>query len=340
MTRDIFDPLFELQDNRLDRLGNPLLELNEVIDWKAFRPILKRIRKKERKSTAGAKAKDEIMMFKGLVIQNLYGLSDDQLEYQIEDRRSFQRFLGLGNHQRAPDAKTFWAFRNDLSARGLVEPLFTQLTAQLNQAGYLARKGQIIDASIVPAPIQRNSRDENAKIKAGDVPEDWEENKRRQKDTEARWTKKNGKSYYGYKNHIEIDNANKLIRQYQVSDASVHDANVFEDLLDPDNSSADVWADSAYRSEEKEASLKANGYRSRVQRKGKRNKPLSLREQRGNRTRSKIRSRVEHVFGAQSNLREKAIRSIGKLRASTDIGLMNLVYNMRRFCFLERVVVS
>lgn len=340
MTQDLFGSLFDLQDSRLDRLGNPLVALDRSIDWNAFRRTLNRVHNKEKRSNAGAKTKDVVMMFKGLVIQNLYGLSDDQLEYQLEDRRSFQRFLGLNNHQRCPDAKTFWAFRNQLSELGLIESVFNQLSKQLNKAGYVARKGQIVDASIVPAPIQRNSREENTQIKQGDVPEGWDDNKKRQKDVDARWTKNNAKSHYGYKNHIDVDNDNKLIRHYEVTDAGVHDSNVFEELLDADNSSADVWADSAYRSQDKELSLEELGYRSKVQRKGKRGKPLNQREQQGNRTRSKVRSRVEHVFGAQSNLRNKAIRSIGLVRARTEIGLMNIVYNMRRLCFLDRVSAS
>ena len=340
MTFDIFDPLFEFQDSRLARLGNPLLELEDRIDWEGFRPLLNQLHQKSRKNKAGAKPRDVVMMFKGLVIQNLYGLSDDQLEYQIEDRRSFQRFLGLRTHQRAPDAKTFWLFKNGLSEQNLVEQLFAQFSEQLNRSGYVARKGQIIDASLIPVPVQRNSRDENAQIKQGDISEDWEGNKRNQKDTQARWTKKNGKSHYGYKNHISVDNKHKLIRQYQTTDSSVHDSNVFEVLLDPGNTSKDVWADSAYRSKEKEAHLKENGYRSKVQRKGYKNQTLSAREQQGNHRRSKVRSRVEHIFGAQSNLRRKAIRSIGMIRAHTEIGMMNLVYNLRRLCFLERASAS
>lgn len=340
MTEDIFSSLFDIQDTRLNQLGDPLVELEETVDWSAFRRLLKQVHKKTRKSNAGARPKDVVLMFKGLVIQNLYGLSDDQLEYQIQDRRSFQRFLRLDSHQKAPDAKTFWAFRNRLSELKLVEKLFAQFSGQLNQAGFVARKGQMIDASIIPAPIQRNSRKENDQIKEGEVPEDWEAPKRRQKDTDACWTKKHGRSHYGYKNHVEVDNAHKLIRHYQTTDASVHDSQVFDELLDPDNSSADVWADSAYRSEEQEARLEEAGYRSQIQRKGCRGKPLSEREQQGNRTRSKVRSRVEHVFGAQSNLRRKAIRSIGLVRARTEIGMMNLVYNMRRLCFLERATAS
>ncbi len=212
MNQDIFSPLFDLQDNRLKKLGNPLLEIDHQIDWGKFRPLLNKIHKKERKNKAGAKPKDVIMMFKGLVIQNLYGLSDDQLEYQIEDRRSFQYFMGLDNHQRAPDAKTFWSFKNQLCELKLMDSLFEVFAAQLNQAGYMARKGQIVDASIIPAPIQRNKKEENTKIKHGDIPDDWSTHKRCQKDTDARWTKKNKKSYFGYKNHIQADNAHKLIR--------------------------------------------------------------------------------------------------------------------------------
>lgn len=340
MIRDIFDPLFDLQDSRLAKLGNPLVELGHAINWESFRPLLDQIHNKERKGNAGARPKDVVMMFKGLVIQNLYGLSDDQLEYQIEDRRSFQRFLGLNKHQRAPDAKTFWSFRNQLTELELMEPLFQQFTLQLNQAGYVARKGQIIDASIVSAPIQRNRKEENQRLNKGEIPEDWSTSKRRQKDVDARWGKKNGRSHFGYKNHIQVDNANKLIRCYKTTDARVHDSRVFEELLDPNNSSRDVWADTAYRSKEKERLLKARKYRSRIHRSGHTNKPLTRQEKRGNHTKSKTRCRVEHVFAAQSALRQKAVRCIGLTRVQTEIGMMNLVYNMRRFCYLERISAS
>lgn len=152
---------------------------------------------------------------------------------------------------------------------------------------------------------------------------------------DARWTQKNG-----YNNHIAIDNAHKLIREYAVTEANVHDSNVFDELLDPGNSNNDVWADSAYRSKEQEVRLKENGYCNRVQRKDCKNKKLSEWEKQGNHTRANTRCRVEHIFGSQSDLRRKAIRSIGRVCARTEIGMMNLVYNMRRFCFLERSSAS
>lgn len=152
--------------------------------------------------------------------------------------------------------------------------LFDELLVQINAAGLTARKGQIVDSALVPAPIQRNSRDENARIKAGEVPEDWQENKRRQKDVHARWTKKNGKSHYGYKNHISVDRKHKIIRKFSVTSAETHDSQLLAQLLDETNSSGDVWADSAYRSGDHEEMLREANYRSRIHRKGDRNRPL------------------------------------------------------------------
>src|SRR5512137_1520711 len=131
-----------------------------------------------------------------------------------------------------------------------MEYLFKQFTEFITANGYAAQQGQIVDASIVAAPRQRNSREENRQIKDGTTPEEWQETKKRQKAVAARWTKKNGKTYYGYKNHVDIDVKHKFIRGYAVTDAAVHDSQVFEDLLDENNSSRNVYADSAYRSAE------------------------------------------------------------------------------------------
>jgi IS5 family transposase len=222
-----------------------------------------------------------------------------------------------------------------LTEAGLIKRLFQEFDAFLEEKGFSARKGQIIDASIVEAPRQRNSRDENRQIKAGQTPEDWTEQKKRQKDTDARWTKKNGQNHYGYKNHINVDVKHKLIRDYEVTPASVHDSQVFEDLLDEDNSSRDVWADSAYRSEDKLKELKKRKYREHLQRKGCRHKKLTDREAQGNRTRSRIRSRVEHVFGVQAKRAGNLIvRAIGLVRVKTKVGLRNLAYNLDRYCVL------
>lgn len=163
----------------------------------------------------------------------------------------------------------------------------------------MATKGQIVDGSILAMAKQRSSREGNARIKKGDIPEDWSENKRRRKDVDTRWTKKNGKSSYGFKNHVSVDVKHKLIRSYAVKDAALHDSNVFKQLL-VDNTSKYVWADSAYRSEERLDCLSQYGFREHIQLKWSRNRPLTPREQEGNKTRSKVRSRVEHIFGVQA----------------------------------------
>jgi len=329
--------LFDWQERfeQLDNGGDPLVKLNAMIPWKMFGKQLEKVRDKDRKSTAGRKAFDVVVMFKIMILQSLYNLSDDQAEFQIRDRLSFMRFLELSIGDRVPDAKTIWLFREQLTEAGLIEKAFKKFDTFLRNSGFAAKKGQIIDASIVQAPKQRNSRDENKSIKGGNVPEDWSNNKKRQKDTEARWAKKNGKNYFGYKNHIEVDAKHKLVRKYDVTDASVHDSNVFENLLDTKNSSRDVWADSAYRSQKKLDQLESRSFREHIQRKGCRNKKLTQRELKGNHTRSKVRSRVEHIFGVQTQRAGNLIlRTIGVARAKAKIGLRNLAYNIDRYATL------
>jgi len=246
------------------------------------------------------------------------------------------RFLGLGLGDAVPDAKTIWLFREELTEAGVIKKAFREFEAFLCEQGFSARKGQIVDASIVPVSRQRNSREENRQIQEGEIPEDWSDQKKRQKDTDARRVQKNGQNHYGHKNHIDVDVKHKLIRSYEVTPASVHDSQVFESLLDGDNSSRDVWADSAYRSEEKVAELKKRQYREHLQRKGSRHKKLTEREVQGNRMRSRIRSRVEHVFGVQAKRAGTLlIRGIGLMRVTVKVGLRNLTYNINRFCVLS-----
>ena len=326
---------WHIRFRQLDAGGDPLPKLKKLVDWERFRPEMEAVRDKERKSNAGRKPFDVVLMFKVLVLQSLYNLSDEKIEVQIRDRISIMRIFDLSLGDAVPDEKTIWLFREQLTEAGLIKRLFQEFDAFLEEKGFSARKGQIIDASIVEAPRQRNSREENRQIKVGQIPEEWSEQKKRQKDTDARWTKKNGQNYYGYKNHIDVDVKHKLIRDYEVTPASVHDSQVFEGLLDADNSSRDVWADSAYRSEEKLKELKKRKYREHLQRKGCRHKKLTDREAQGNRTRSRIRSRVEHVFGVQAKRAGNLIvRVIGLVRVKAKVGLRNLAYNLDRYCVL------
>ena len=320
-----------------------MVEIDAAVPWEEFRPALERIWRKpdaERKSRAGRKSMDAVLMFKTLVLSALYNLSDDQIEYQVRDRLSFMRFPGLGLEDRVPDAKTVWLYREALAQAGKVQELFKQFDGYLARQGYIARGGQILDASIVRVPRNHNTRDENATIKNGDVPEDWADKpaKRSQKDMDARWTKKHGKSHYGYKNHVNVDRKHKLVRRYHVSDAALHDSKAVDHLLTRSNTGAGVWADSAYRSEEMERKLHALKLRSHIHRKGKRGKPLTEQAKDSNRTKSSVRVRVEHIFGAQANdMGGTLVRTIGIVRARAKIGMKNLAYNMRRLGQLRRL---
>ena len=324
------------------------MALEELVPWETFRPRLKaalteqglRAAASERKSAAGRKPWDEVAIFKALVVQALYNLSDEQMEYQLRDRLSFMRFLGLGLEDAVPDASTLWLYREALARAGVVEQLFAAFDGYLRERGYLAMGGQIIDASIVAAPKQRTSREENEAIKAGKPPSGWQAKpaKRRQKDTDARWTKKHGRSYDGYKNHIGMDRRHKLVRRYTVTDAARHDSPELDALLDADNTCSEVWADSAYRSAGIEAALADAGYTSRIHRRAVRNRPLSRRAQQGSTTRSRVRARVEHVFGHQATaMGGKLARTIGLARAKMKIGMQNPTYNMSRFAYLHGI---
>jgi IS5 family transposase len=326
--------------------GDPLEMIARVVPFDSFRAEIEAAvltPADEKKSNAGRKPIDVLVMFRMLVLQSLYNLSDEQVEYQVRDRLSFTRFLRLGIEDRIPDGTTLWLFREALAKAGLIEKLFERFGQHLEAKGYVARGGQMIDATIVPVPKQRNSRDENEDVKGGKTPKAWKQNpaKNRQKDKDARWTKKHGKSFYGYKNHVNADAKRKLIRQYEVTDASVHDSQKFDELLNQGNTSADVYADSAYRSAETEAKLNSRGFRSRIHRRASRNHPLSKAQENANRRKSRVRARIEHVFGAQQTAPGgRIIRTIGIAPAKVKIGLQNLVYNIRRLVTLERMAAA
>lgn len=333
--RGFFD--FSERQKKLLKTRNFLEQINAIVTWEAFRPLLDAALNRSTREKGGRPPFDAVLMFKILVLQALYNLSDEQTEYQILDRLSFMTFLGFDLHSVVPDARTIWLFREDLIAAQAVEKLFYQFDAMLSAHGFEASGGQIIDATFVDVPRQRNGRDDNKTIKEGKVPEGWSDKKKAHKDTDARWTKKNGAAYYGYKNHANVDRKHKVIRRYKVTDASVHDSQELDSILDPNNDSQATWADSAYRSEEQEAKLKEKGCASNIHERAYRNKPLTPEQEAANKERSRVRARVEHVFGhIETAMNGCYVRTVGKARAEAKIGLENLAYNISRFTFLVR----
>ncbi len=266
---------------RLSEAGDPLEKLNAVVPWEVFRKPLAKALKRSDGAKGGRPPYDPVMMFRIMVLQALYSLSDDQAEFQIQDRLSFMRFLGLGLGDQVPDAKTIWLFREHLTQARAVENLFARFDKHLTKAGYLAMGGQIVDATIVAAPKQRNTDAEKADIKAGKVPDAWKEKpaKLRQKDRDARWTVKFSKAKvaeegkaqqrdiaipaFGYKNHAAIDRRHGFIRGWNVTSASAYDGAQLRNVLNRANTGSTVWADTAYRSKKNEEWLERNGYVSR-----------------------------------------------------------------------------
>lgn len=329
----------EKRRQQLEGRKDQLRDLNEMVPWEVLRPVLEQLPSKERKSNAGRKAIDPMVLFKLLILKQLYNLSNEEVEYQAHDRASFRRFLGLSEAAEIPDATTLDGFEQRLRQADLIDGLFEQFEAFLRQSGYEAQGGQIIDATLIPVPIQRNSRDENQQIKQGEIPEDWLEQPHKlvQKDTDARWTKKNGQSYFGYKDHISIDVDYGFIRRYSITAASVHDCQVLGAVLDPDNSGNEVWADSAYRSQNVEAGLDALGHLSQIHERAYRNHPLTEEQIASNREKSKTRAKVEHVFGNWvMTMGGKVVRAIGLERVRAQLGLKNLGYNLKRYVFWQK----
>ena len=326
---------------KLTKQGDSLVLLKEKIQWEQFRTILESVLKKESKGPGGRKAFDYIMMFKILILQRYYNLSDDQMEYQILDRMTFMRFLDLELSDKVPDSKTIWLFKETLTKAKVVEKLFEKFHNELEEQGYIGNEGKIIDASFVEVPRQRNSREENKEIKEGNIPQYWQEkpHKLSQKDIDAKWTKKNDDTFYGYKDHVKTDKKSKLIDKYKVTDASVHDSQPLYELLEEKDAEQALHADSAYTGEEQEKTIKDKRLINCVNEKGYRNKPLTEQQKAKNKEKSRIRARVEHVFGfIENSMHSSFIRTIGIARATATIGLMNLTYNLFRYIQLQKVV--
>ena len=346
-------------DERLKELsakGDTLARLNGLVDFELFRPDLERAVPRADRSRGGRPPFDHVFMFKVLILQASHSLSDERTEFLIKDRLSFMRFLGLGLADPVPDANTIWTFREALTRatpenRSAIEVLFSAYEAALTRAGFLAMGGQIIDASIIAAPKQRNTDAEKREIKAGRIPPEWKAKpaKLAQKDRDARWTVKWSKAKpaddgsprmdlavpaFGYKNHLGVDRRHGLIRTWAVTDAARHDGAQLPALISKANTASDVWADTAYRSRANERHLANNGLRSQIHRKKPKGKPMPKPIARANGVKSKVRAAVEHVFAHEKGPMGLVIRTIGLARARVKIGLANLVYNMKRALWL------
>jgi transposase, IS5 family len=348
--------LFGLSDHlkRLSANGDPLEELGRIVDFEGFRPLLEAALAYSDGRKGGRPPYDPVAMFKVLILAAQNNVADARMEYLIRDRLSWLRFLGFDLGAATPDANTIRMFRERLTEAKAMTKLFDAFDQQLREGGYIAMGGQIVDATLVAAPKQRNTKEEKDAIKAGKAAaEVWPDKlaKAAQKDVDARWTVKFSKARltadgkpqtdiaipsFGYKNHIAIDRRFGFIRKAAVTHGARHDGSQLRHVVTKDNTASDVWADTAYRSKDNEKWLKSQSRVSRIHRKKPKGKPKSEALRAANRTKSKIRATVEHVFAQEKAHMGLFIRTIGIKRAEAKIMLVNLAYNMRRLIFHER----
>lgn len=341
--RGMFDEQQRLE--KLSAQNDPLEKLQKHIDFEFFRSDLEKYFAQGKDySKGGRPSYDYVLMFKILLLQRYYNLSDDAIEYAVLDRLSFMRFLGLNLNDKVPDAKTIWNFRDQLAQADMIKQLFKKLDKQLHKDGVIIKQGKMIDASIVETPVQRNTREENNQLKQGDIPQEWEKNpdKLRQKDIDAKWVTHNGKDFFGYKDHVKADTKTKLISAYEVTSAAVHDSQPLDTLTNKKQDEHQCfYGDSAYRSKENQKLLKKKNITSRIHEKGYRNHPLTEKQKQRNKRKSKVRARIEHIFGFMTNtMRAMYIRCRSIKQAKTTIGLNNLTYNLFRLVQLKVSLVT
>ena len=322
--------------SRLSELGDKLETITKApIDWDKYKKILEEAIPDMTQTRKGGRPPiDKLMLFKICLLQNWYGLSDEQAEYQINDRLSFQRFLGLGLSSSVPDRNTIWTFKEKMTESGVGFEIFYEFVKELERIGIVTRAGSLVDATFVEVPRQRNKRDENERIKKGEKPEEWDVKKRSHKDTDARWVKKGNEVYYGYKDHIKVDKESKIVIDFTTTSANVHDSQVMTELIDEKDKEA--WYDSAYAGEELEKEVREINpdIKLHINEKGRKGKPLTEEQKAENREKSKVRARVEHVNGHMTICGGLFIRCIGKWRAEMAICMKNMAYNVSRFAFL------
>ena len=354
--RDRFYTERDLERNEGKRkaIKDTLSNLEVSTPWDRFLPIMKKaFKSKAPKAPGGRPAFPLLVMLKILVLQRIYNLSDEQMEYQILDRNSFKDFLDLKPDASVPDEKTIWYYRNQLAQKNCDQELFFAFDAFLQEQGKIVKQGVLVDASFIEVPKAHLTKEEKAATKAEeseleeekaeDKPEETpktskEIHRTSQMDRDARWTKKHGKSYFGYKDHVKVDAKSKLITGYKVTPASVNDSPVLPELIKPQTEKGqEVYGDKGYTSDNNSVYLRANMMKDRILKKGVKGRPLTEEEEKNNAVLSKVRARVEHVFGFMENtMNGMRLRAKGLIRISFITGMMNLTYNIMRYEYLCR----
>jgi IS5 family transposase len=294
--------------------GSPLDRLGSLVKWYRFEKLLGGLRD----GGAGRPAWPPLVLFKALLLQSLYGLSDRELEEALSDRLSFRRFAGLGLGESVPDHTVLSRFRNLLVVEGLLEKLFGELDRQLEKTGLVLKRGMMLDATLIEAVSAPRSGE------------------RLSKDPDARFARRQGKagSTFGYKAHVGVDEGSGLIRSVITTPANVNDTTPADGLIRGDEQR--VWADAAYHTHARVARLKAEGRKPRIACRPNRHHPeLPARLKRYNRLIARRRAAVETTFATlKQRMKLSMIRYVGLAKASGQVLMAAIAFNMRKWLAL------
>jgi IS5 family transposase len=322
---------------RLSKLGDPLEQLDKIMDWSIFLPIMDEIRPdKTQEGVGGRPPYTNLFVFKSMILKSLNGISYGQMEFYVNDRLTWKRFLGLSLEEKSPDENAFWTWEELITKSGRYKELFDIFNQKLEEQGIIAKKGALVDSTFVDVPRQRISREEHDSLKRKELPDRWlmpeNANELSQRDGEAAWAKKGEETHFGYKDHVKVDSESKIITDFEVTPANVHDSQEICELIDENDPMAS--ADSAYSSREiLERLLRRNpDIELLICEKGTRNHPLTEEQKARNREISRIRARVEHVFGRMhGSMGGIVARCIGLTRVRCSICFKNLAYNLLQY---------
>ena len=307
-----------LADSIVQRRGKKsawLDRLDAALDWPAMETIVAGIYA----SREGGLSYPLLTYVKLLLFQQWYGLSDEGLEAAVDDRLSFRRFAGISLAEAVPDHSSIWRFREELAKRGLAKHLLAEVNRQLDAKGLILRRGTLIDATILEAAVRPPGGD------AGEVSG---------RDPQAGWTKKNGKSRFGYKAHAAVDEGSGLVRKAVMTPADVHDSVMGDGLVQGDEEA--VYADKAYDSAERRAGLRARGIAPRIMYQARRNRPLRPWQVAFNKAVAPVRAGVERLFGTMKQAYGyRQVRYLGLARNRVQLQLLCAAINLRRALALE-----
>jgi len=292
------------------RVGT-LDRIERLVEWDRFEKLLAGLRH----DGPGRPGWPALVLYKAVLLQSLYGLSDRELEEALADRLSFRRFCGLGLAESIPDHTVLSRFRNLLIANGLLEKLFAELDQQLEKAGVILKRGTMLDATLIEASSAPPSGDRAA----------------RDPDAAFGGARKKGRFTFGYKAHVGVDEGSGLIRRAIATPANVNDTVPADGLICGDETA--VWADAAYDTHARRARLKAQGKKARIARRPNKHHPeLPPRLKRYNRLIARRRAAVETTFATWKNrMRLTHIRYIGLIKAQAQVTLAAIAFNLRRW---------